>query len=72
MSSARPKVADQTYRVSDVARLLQIPLARLRQLQAAGEFPGPDLVLPGGGRMAERWTASRIAEGYRRFDPTAQ
>lgn len=62
-------LAEQTYRASDVARLLQIPIARLRQLQALGEWPAPSIIVPGGGRLAERWTASDIAIATAKWNP---
>lgn len=61
MPFSRSKLAEQTYTFAEVCRLLHIPPARARALQASGELLGADLVIPGGGRKGERWTASRIA-----------
>lgn len=57
----RSKVAQQTYTFSELCRLLHVPPTRARELQATGELLGPDIIVPGGGRKGERWSATRIA-----------
>jgi len=57
----RSKVAEQTYTFTEVCKLLHVPPTRARELQATGELLGPDIVVPGGGRKGERWTATRVA-----------
>jgi hypothetical protein len=61
MPISRSKLAEQTYTFTEVCRLLHVPPARARALQTAGELLGADVMVPGGGRKGERWTASRIA-----------
>lgn len=60
MSTAAVRVAEQTYSLADVCRLLGLPAKRARELMATGEMLGPDVVVPGAGHKAERWTASRV------------
>jgi len=69
--SPRIRVAEQTYTFSEVCRLLHLPRSRARELQAAGELAGADVVIPGGGRKAERWTASRVGEILRGWSVAA-
>jgi hypothetical protein len=64
------KVAEQTYTFAEVCRLLHLPPARARALQAIGELLGPDMIVPGGGRKNQRWTASQIALIQARWSPT--
>lgn len=64
------RTAEQYYTLTDVSRLLQVPVERLRELQALGEFPNPDMLVPGGGRKAERWSATRLSVAAARWDPT--
>ena len=52
--------AEQLYRLAEVARLLGVPPYRLRELSAAGQFPPAAVVIPGGGHMRCRWTASQL------------
>ena len=56
------RLAEQTYTFAEVCRLLHLPPKRARELQQRGELVGADVVIPGGGRKAERWTASRVGE----------
>jgi hypothetical protein len=56
------KLAEQTYTFAEVCRLLHLPAKRARELELRGELAGADVVVPGGGRKAERWTASRVGE----------
>lgn len=56
------KLAEETYTQADLERILKVPAKRLRALMDAGELLGPDMLVPGGGHKAARWTASRIAE----------
>jgi hypothetical protein len=58
----KAREADQLYRLAEVARLLRLPPYRLRELSAAGKFPPAAVVIPGGGHMRCRWTASQLAE----------
>lgn len=55
------KQADQLYTLADLSRLLKVPAARLRALQERNELAGPDVIVPGGGHKAPRWSASRVA-----------
>ena len=56
------KQADQMYTLADVSRLLKVGPDRLRALVLQDEMLGPDLLVPGGGHKAQRWSASRVAE----------
>jgi len=69
-SMAAAKLAEQTYTLSELCRLMHLPIERARELQQSGELLGPDIVVPGGGRKGERWTASRIAMIQARWSPT--
>lgn len=69
--TTRTKIAEQTYTFAEVCRILHVPTDRARQLQAVGELLGPDIIVPGGGHKAERWTATRIALIQARWSPTA-
>lgn len=65
------KVAEQTYTFTDVCRLMHLPAPRARELQAKGELLGPDVIVPGGGRKGERWTASRVSMIQTNWSPHA-
>lgn len=65
------KVAEQTYTFAELCRILHLPAKRGRELRAAGELPGPDLIVPGGGKKAERWTASRVGFVQAKWNPHA-
>ena len=54
--------AEQLYTFADLARLLKVQEDRLRAMRERGEILGPDVIIPGGGHKAARWTASRVAE----------
>lgn len=69
--STRTKVAEQTYTFAELCRILHVPPDRARELQGAGELLGPDVVVPGGGKKAERWTATRIALIQANWSPTS-
>jgi hypothetical protein len=71
-SFPRRKVAEQTYTFAELCRLLHIPFDRARILRATGELLGPDVIVPGGGRKAERWTATRIALIQAKWSPSGQ
>ena len=58
--TTRTKFAEQTYTFAEVCRLLHLPGSRARELQAQGELLSADIIVPGGGRKAERWSASRV------------
>ena len=60
MSTTRSKCAEQTYTFAEVCRLLHLPGPRARELQARGELLSADIIVPGGGHKAERWSASRV------------
>ena len=55
------KQADQLYTFADLSRLLKVSPDRLRSLRESGELLGPDVLIPGGGHKAARWSASRVA-----------
>lgn len=55
------KQAEQLYTLADLSRLLKVPTDRLRELQTRQELLGPDVLIPGGGHKAARWSASRVA-----------
>lgn len=57
----KAREAEQFYRLAEVARLLRVPPYRLRELSAAGQFPPAAVVIPGGGHMRCRWSASQLA-----------
>lgn len=65
------KVAEQTYTFAELCRLLHLPPKRARELRAAGELPGPDVMVPGGGHKSERWTATRVGFVQARWSPHA-
>lgn len=52
----------EMYTQAELQRILKLPRRRLRSLIAGGELLGPDVLVPGGGHKAARWTASRVAE----------
>lgn len=54
--------ADQLYTFADVARLLKVDVDRLRVMRNTGQILGPDYMIPGGGRKAARWSATRVQE----------
>lgn len=62
MANSTTAQAQQLYTLADVARLLKVQDKRLRELMARGEMAGPDVLVPGGGRKAARWSASRLNE----------
>jgi hypothetical protein len=68
--NGRVKVAEQTYTFAEVCRILHLPTARARVLKQTGELPGPDVVVPGGGLKAERWTASRVGSVLAKWSPS--
>lgn len=55
------KQAEQLYTLADVSRILKVPTDRIRALMERQEMDGPDVLIPGGGHKAARWSASRIA-----------
>lgn len=58
----RQSVAQQLYTLSDVCRLLKVARDRARELVASGEMLGPDVLVPGGGHKAARWSAARVEQ----------
>lgn len=56
------RAAEQLYTFADLVRLLKVGGARLRAMRDSGELLGPDVVVPGGGHKAARWSASRVQE----------
>ena len=54
--------AEQLYTFADLVRLLKVGETRLRAMREAGELLGPDVLIPGGGHKAARWSASRVAQ----------
>ena len=61
----------QLFTWADLVRMLQVSERRLRSMRASGELPGPDVIIPGGGHKAQRWTAARVREIYRRWSVDA-
>jgi hypothetical protein len=59
--------AEQLYTFADLVRLLKVDKKRLRMMRQTGEIPGPDVMIPGGGHKAARWTAARVQEIHRRW-----
>lgn len=53
-------VAEQLYTFTDLTRLLKVPPKRLREMQHSGEALTADILVPGGGHKAQRWSASRV------------
>lgn len=58
--SMHAKQAEQLYSLQDVSRILKVPTDRLRALQERREMLGPDVIIPGGGHKAARWSATRV------------
>lgn len=54
------KQAEQLYSMADVSRILKVPTDRLRVLLDRREMLGPDVIIPGGGHKAARWSATRV------------
>lgn len=63
--------AEQLYTFADLARLLKVNEDRLRAMRATGELLGPDVIIPGGGHKAARWSASRVAAIQRAWSVAA-
>lgn len=64
--------AEQLYTFADLVRLLKVGEDRLRAMRDAHELLPPDIIVPGGGHKAARWSASRVAEiqaGWRITSP---
>lgn len=61
----------QLYTWADLVRLLKVGEKRLRAMRAAGELPGPDVIIPGGGHKAARWSSGRVREICRRWSAAA-
>lgn len=57
--------ADALYSFTDLVRMFKVADNRLREMRAAGTLLGPDVMIPGGGHKAARWSASRVREIYR-------
>lgn len=57
----------QLYTWADLVRLLKVGEKRLRQMRNSGELVGPDVIIPGGGHKAQRWSAARVKEIHRRW-----
>lgn len=57
----------QLYTWADLVRILKVGERRLREMRESGQLLGPDVIVPGGGHKAQRWTAARIQEQYRRW-----
>ncbi len=58
---ATPRQADQLYTFADLVRLLKVDRDRLRSMLHTGTLLPADVIIPGGGHKAARWSASRIA-----------
>lgn len=54
--------AEQLYTLADLSRLLKVPTDRLSALIQREEMLGPDVLIPGGGRKAARWSATRVQQ----------
>lgn len=70
VTMGKAQLAEQSYTLSEVSRLLHVPVSRLRALQNIGEFPCASFLVPMGGRQAERWTASAISLVQEKWSPT--
>jgi hypothetical protein len=56
----RSHASDQLYTRIEVARLLRVPPKRFMKLVRSGEALGPDVLVPGAGHKAARWSATRV------------
>lgn len=66
------KVAEQTYTLADVARLLRIQPERVSALVEERQFPPAQIYIPGGGQKGRRWLASQLDEALARWDVTTR
>jgi hypothetical protein len=57
----RTHTAEQLYTFADLVRLLKVGEDRLRAMRDRNELLPPDIIVPGGGHKAARWSASRVA-----------
>lgn len=63
----RAKCAPQLYTLADLARIFKLPPRRLRDLERMGEFPRADVIIPGAGHKAQRWSATLINKTLERW-----
>jgi hypothetical protein len=56
------KLAEQLYTFADLVRLLKVGEDRLRAMRDTNQLLPPDVMIPGGGPKAARWSASRVSE----------
>ena len=65
----RIECAQQLYSLADIARLFKLQPRRLRDLERMGEFPPANVIIPGAGHKAQRWTATLLNETVERWAP---
>ena len=63
----RAKCAPQLYTLADLARIFKLPPRRLRDLERMGEFPRANVIIPGAGHKAQRWSATLINKTLERW-----
>lgn len=59
---AAPKwnTADQLFTRADLLRRFNLSPSRFDTLMNIGALPGPDIIIPGSGHKAARWSATRV------------
>lgn len=63
----KTRCVDELYTFTDLVRLFKVRDARLREMRQTGDMLGPDIIIPGGGHKALRWSATRVQEIYRQW-----
>lgn len=63
----RATTAEQLYTFADLVRLLKVGEERLRAMRDRNELLPADIIVPGGGHKAARWSATRVSEIQRNW-----
>lgn len=55
------RTAEQLYTAANAARVLDMGRSTFFARVRAKALPAPDVILPGGGKFAKRWSASGLS-----------